>query len=114
MELVRARQNGGEISNFLRAETTSFHRPKRCAPCAKDVPQNFPKLFHNTPRLKRVFYVTRLYAAAGISRYRRINVAPSASQQHHYLHFPRVYEITFKNTSCQKCVSLLAIENFTR
>ena len=31
-ELVRARQNGGEIGHFRRAETASFHRPNRCAP----------------------------------------------------------------------------------
>ena len=30
----------------------------------------------NTPQLKRVFYVTHSYAAAGMSRYRLINVAP--------------------------------------
>ena len=45
-----------------------------------DVPWTAPKKFQhystNTPRLKRVFYVTRSYAAAGISRYRLINVAP--------------------------------------
>ena len=43
-----------------------------------DVPECAPNIFQNystnTPRLKRVFYVTRLYAAAGIGRYRLINV----------------------------------------
>ena len=29
--IVRERRNGGEISHFRRAETTSFHRPNRCA-----------------------------------------------------------------------------------
>ena len=33
--------------------------------------------FTNTPRLKREFYVTCLYAEAGISRYRLVNVAPN-------------------------------------
>ena len=39
-----------------------------------DVPQN-----HSTIKLcvKVVFYVTRLYATAGMSRYRLINVAPT-------------------------------------
>ena len=45
-----------------------------------DVPRKFPKSFHKyatiKPVVKRVFYVTRSYAAAGISRYRLINVAP--------------------------------------
>ena len=46
-----------------------------------DVPWTAPKIFQNhstnIPRLKRVFYVTRFYAAAGISRYGLINVAPT-------------------------------------
>ena len=45
-----------------------------------DVPRDFSKPFlvYATikPEVKRVFYVTRSYAAAGISRYRLINVAP--------------------------------------
>ena len=39
-----------------------------------DVPQNHYMI---KLRVKVVFYVTRLYAAAGISRYRLINVAPN-------------------------------------
>ena len=45
--------NSGGISHFRRAETST-----------------------NTPQLKQVFYVTCLYAAAGTSRYRLINVTP--------------------------------------
>ena len=41
--------------------------------CALKILRNYST---NTPRLKRVFHVTRLYATAGISRYRLINVAP--------------------------------------
>ena len=65
------RQNGGGISHFRCAETTSFRRPNRCAPKFSKI---IPRIRHD--QLKRVFYVTRSYAAAGISRYRLINVAP--------------------------------------
>ena len=42
-----------------------------------DVPRNFPKSFHDFKlRVKVVFRVAPLYAAAGISGYRRISVAP--------------------------------------
>ena len=72
MKLVRARQNGGEISHFRRAETTSFHCQNRYA----------PKPFHEyatiKPEVKREFYVTCLYATAGIRRFRLINVAPTS------------------------------------
>ena len=37
-----ARQSGGEISHFSRAETASFHR-RNCIQI--DVPRKFPKLF---------------------------------------------------------------------
>ena len=78
VELVRARRNGGEISHFRCAETASFHRPN----CVQiDVARIFPKPFHEyatiKPEVKWVLYVTRVYATAGISRYRFINVAPN-------------------------------------
>ena len=79
MELVRPRRNGGEISHFRHAETTSFHRPNLVQ---IDVPRKFPKPFHeyarhDLPRLTFVFYATRWYATAGIKRFRLINVAPN-------------------------------------
>ena len=78
VELVRPRRNVGRISHFRCAETTTFHQ---LFIVQIDVPRIFPKPFHdyatNTPRLKWVFYVTRLHAAAGIKQeYRLINVAP--------------------------------------
>ena len=50
MELVRARKNGREISNFRRAETTSFHRPNRCA-------RKIEKKSKTVPQLKCEKYV---------------------------------------------------------
>ena len=72
------RQNGGRISHFRRAETTSFNRPNLVQ---IDVPRIFPKPFHEYAtiklRVKVVFYVTHLYATAGIRQCRLINVAPT-------------------------------------
>ena len=48
-----------------------------------DVPEIFQNNSTNTPRLKRVFYANRLYATAGISQYRLINVAPSPVRRPH-------------------------------
>ena len=68
MELFGARQNGGKISHFRIAEATSFHRPNRCA----------PKISKTIPRLKVQNVRKNRLAAAGISRCRLINVAPTS------------------------------------
>ena len=65
-----ARQNGGEIRHFRRAETTSFHRQNRCAPEIRKNSRTILRLKGRKVRKIR-------YAAAGISRYRLINEAPT-------------------------------------
>ena len=57
MEIVRARRNGGEISHFRRAETTSFRRPN--LPNI-DVPRKFPKPFHEYATIKRRVKVRKI------------------------------------------------------
>ena len=44
VKLVSARRNDGGIRHFRRAETTSFHRPNRCAPKIEKHSKTIPRL----------------------------------------------------------------------
>ena len=69
-----ARRNGGEISHFRRAETAPFNRQNSIQ---IDVPRKKTKKSKTISRLKVQKVPKICYAAAGKSRYRLINVAPT-------------------------------------
>ena len=56
VELVRVRQNGGEISHFRRAETMSFHRPiKQMCPKKWKQSKTIPRL--KLRKVRKICYV---------------------------------------------------------